>query len=252
MGGVSGSGSARTYPAKFAFGIAAKDCASDFVVFTTSTAGATAGGAHAIGFGRFSAAASGGGGYSHDHQWNEIPNADREQHRKYGTLLSARRIRQRQCGQPCCGDKQKWRYRWSDGNNPRWGGRASQCDYARDWRQFHHAYGSQREFHLFFGGTLFNGSGTPGQPTIFALNQLYADTIANSGCQTSTQAVPATFWSYNTGTGAVADLSPVLSFYDNGAQVAFMQRSGAVQASCCLNGAAARRVRLEHRRLRRA
>ena len=59
---------------------------------------------------------------------------------------------------------------------------------------------------------------------------MYAATTGNGGCQTSTQAVPATFWSYNTGNGAVADLSPVLSFYDNGAQVAFMQRSGALSS----------------------
>jgi hypothetical protein len=76
---------------------------------------------------------------------------------------------------------------------------------------------------------LAGGSGTPGQPTIFALNQLYADTT-NGGCQTPTQPVPATYWSYNTGDGAVADLSPVLSFWDNGAQVAFMQRSGGVSS----------------------
>ncbi len=29
------------------------------------------------------------------------------------------------------------------------------------------------------------GNGTKGQPTIFALNQLYADTVANGGCQTA-------------------------------------------------------------------
>ncbi len=95
MGGASGSGSARTFPAKFAFTTSTKSCTSDFVVFTTSTAGATGSGALAIGFGLFTAAAvtTPAADTVHDHQWNEIAHADREQHRKYGTLLSARRIR---------------------------------------------------------------------------------------------------------------------------------------------------------------
>src|SRR6185295_19032153 len=78
--------------------------------------------------------------------------------------------------------------------------------------------------------TAGGGAGAKGQPTIFALNQLYADTVANGGCQTATQAVPAVYWSYNTGTGSTADLSPVLSFYDGGKQVAFMQRSGGISS----------------------
>src|SRR5262249_13722773 len=66
----------------------------------------------------------------------------------------------------------------------------------------------------FAWGAQTNGTAAAGVPTIFALNQLYPDTVANGGCQTATQAVPAAFWSYNTGTGAVADLSPALSFVD--------------------------------------
>jgi hypothetical protein len=58
------------------------------------------------------------------------------------------------------------------------------------------------------------GNGTEGQPVIFALNQLYADTVANGGCQTPTQAVPATYWSYNTsgttyaGAASTTDFGP--------------------------------------------
>jgi PQQ-like domain len=64
-----------------------------------------------------------------------------------------------------------------------------------------------------------NGTGTAGQPTIVAFNQLY------SSCGTTpTQQVPATFWSYNTGTAAFAETSPVLSL--DGTQVAFVQRTG--------------------------
>jgi hypothetical protein len=74
------------------------------------------------------------------------------------------------------------------------------------------------------GNKLAGGSGTAGQPTIFALNQLYADTVANGGCQTATQAVPATMWAYTTGTNAIATTSPVISL--DGGQVAFVQHVG--------------------------
>ena len=64
--------------------------------------------------------------------------------------------------------------------------------------------------------SLTGGSGTAGQPTIMAFNQLY------SSCGTApTTAVPSTFWSYNTGVGAIAQTSPVISL--DGTQVAFVQ-----------------------------
>jgi hypothetical protein len=90
----------------------------------------------------------------------------------------------------------------------------------------------------FSWGEETSGTGTEGQPTIFALNQLYADTVPNGGCQTPTQPVPATYWSYNTGDGAIADLSPVLSFSDNGAQVAFTQRVGGLASLVLLKWSA--------------
>ncbi len=81
------------------------------------------------------------------------------------------------------------------------------------------------------GGTLSNvsvpsanlagGTGTAGQATILAFNQLYASCGASP--------TPATFWSYNTGNSAVADLSPVLSL--DGTEVAFIQRSSSNVAS---------------------
>lgn len=74
------------------------------------------------------------------------------------------------------------------------------------------------------GGNI-NGSGTAGQPTIVAFNQLY------SSCAGATIAgFPNVFWSYNTGNGAVTKTSPVLSFYDNGQQTVFVQSvSGVAQ-----------------------
>jgi hypothetical protein len=41
MGGASGVGRAGIYPAKYNFGVTTKDCANDFVVLPTNSAGAT-------------------------------------------------------------------------------------------------------------------------------------------------------------------------------------------------------------------
>lgn len=71
---------------------------------------------------------------------------------------------------------------------------------------------------------LSGGTGTAGQPTIIAFNQLYSSCGASS-----TQPIPSTYWSYNTGAGAIADTSPVVSI--NGDQVVFTQRSGGGVAS---------------------
>lgn len=59
------------------------------------------------------------------------------------------------------------------------------------------------------------GSGT--QATIMAFNNLYVGTGTDS-CGTAN---PTVYWAYNTGTGAVANLSPTLSL--DGTQVAFIQ-----------------------------
>jgi hypothetical protein len=80
------------------------------------------------------------------------------------------------------------------------------------------------------GTPLTGGSGTAGQPTIFAVNQLY------SSCASATAGPPMAFWSYNTGTGAVVDSSPILSL--DGTQVAFIQRSGSVASLVMLKWSA--------------
>jgi hypothetical protein len=73
-----------------------------------------------------------------------------------------------------------------------------------------------------------NGSGTAGQPTLIAFNQLY-----NGTCTTATgrdaaddAKAPNVMWSYNTGDGYVVETSPVLSWHDDAKQVAFIQRNG--------------------------
>ena len=64
------------------------------------------------------------------------------------------------------------------------------------------------------------GSGT--QATIVAFNNLYVGTGAGA-CGSGN---PTVYWAYNTGTGAVANLSPVLSI--DGKQVAFIQVNASV------------------------
>ena len=82
------------------------------------------------------------------------------------------------------------------------------------------------------GLNMAGGSGTAGQPTIFAVNQLYAS-CAGSGAL----GAPSLLWSYNTGNGAIADQSPILSL--DGTQVAFIQRTAGVASLVLLKWAAA-------------
>lgn len=76
------------------------------------------------------------------------------------------------------------------------------------------------------------GTTTAGQPTIIAFDQLYQDNVAPfDGCNGSWNQfgaikAPRVMWAYNTGTGYITETSPVLSYYDGGEQVAFLQRNG--------------------------
>ena len=79
-----------------------------------------------------------------------------------------------------------------------------------------------------------NGTGTAGQPTLIAFNQLYNGTctVASGRDAPDTAKSPNVMWSYNTGNGYVVETSPVLSWHDNAKQVAFIQRNtstGALQ-----------------------
>ena len=73
-----------------------------------------------------------------------------------------------------------------------------------------------------------NGTLTPGQPTIIAFNQLYQGVGACNGTwnQNGATKAPNVLWAYNTGNGAVVETSPVLSYFDDGQQAAFIQRTG--------------------------
>lgn len=77
-----------------------------------------------------------------------------------------------------------------------------------------------------FSLTRTNGTGAPGQPTLIAFNQLYQGSCNGTWNEGGTTKAPNVLWSYNTGTGYITETSPVLSYLDDGQQVAFMQRSG--------------------------
>ena len=85
-------------------------------------------------------------------------------------------------------------------------------------------------------GAAGNGAGTGGQPTLIAFNQLY------NGTCTAGQTVagyPNVYWSYNTGTGASVITSPVISYYDGGKQVAFVQSTAGVASLVLLKWSSA-------------
>lgn len=67
------------------------------------------------------------------------------------------------------------------------------------------------------------------QPTLVAYNQLYKGAAPACNATQATAGSPNIYWSYNTGTGSVAELSPALSL--DGSQVAFVQRSAALSTT---------------------
>ena len=82
----------------------------------------------------------------------------------------------------------------------------------------------------FTTGNVTNGTGTAGQPTIIAFNQLYQGAGACNGTWNGNGAVkaPSEMWAYNTGTGYSSETSPSLSYLDDGKQIAFVQRNSTV------------------------
>jgi len=229
MGGALGKGASRVYPAKYAFTTASKSCTNDFVVYTTASAGATGSGVKASLTGTFTdesennrvftitngsrvltltASDSNNTGFffvrGNDNGVTSATNLISAINRNGGYVgvtasagaakqVIVTAITQGAGGNSITAADDTGRFSWA--NSPA-------------------------------TSSFTGGSGTAGQPTIFALNQLYDDLNANGGCQTGAQPLPAALWSYNTtttGTGSTADLSPVLSL--DGTQVAFVQRT---------------------------
>jgi hypothetical protein len=227
MGGASGAGAPRLYPAKFSFSISSKSCSADFVVFTTSSAGATSTGSFYQATGTFTGLPVAGQTvtitnllYAPDQVLTLTADASVNTGLKFAVGANL----------------QDAATNLADAIERNGGTVGMTATATGAAVVLNSITANVKKADITPAETLSNfswveendGSATAGQPTVFALNQLYADTVANGGCQTPTQQVPAVYWSYNTGMGAIADLSPVLSFYDNGHQVAFVQRSGTV------------------------
>ena len=228
LGGInSGSGANGIFPAKYNFDISATpDCANDFIVYPTDAAGADNSGAAETRTGTFS----------------DRPNASRAI-----TIGTAPRSVTLTAVDTVTSNLQ-WARGGSGGTSAQraatnaanlaaavnaWTGqtgitatdlgngvvrfaRTSAGDDASDL-----PYTENLNNFLMSGTT--DGSGASGQPTIIAFNQLY-NVTCNAGRGNSN--APNVMWAYNTGTGYIAETSPVLSYFDNAKQVAFVQRNG--------------------------
>lgn len=77
----------------------------------------------------------------------------------------------------------------------------------------------------------YSTDASPGQATILAFNQLYQDGACEGAWNNNGDIrAPNVMWSYNTGTNNVVETSPVLSYLDDGKQVAFVQRNTSTNA----------------------
>ncbi len=234
MGGVSGAGHTRTFPAKFSFTTSSKDCADDFVVYTTSTGGANGSGTFRTRQGTFTGVPAAGGTFTITntvYAIDQVLTLTADATVNTGLKFAVGGTAPQAATNLAAAIARNGGVVGVTATSASGVVTVSSITHAMTTAQILVAEGLS-SFTL--TGTDTAGTGTKGQPTIFAVNQLYADNVPNGGCQTSTQAVPATYWSYNTGTGAVADLSPVLSYYDGGQQVAFVQRSSGSIASLVL------------------
>jgi hypothetical protein len=230
--GLGGVGTAGVYPAKYSFDIsAAPSCANDFVVYPTGTAGATvgAGTLETLNSTFSSAAAEGtitigavGGARSVTLTASTDLNA--------GLFFQSSATAATQAANLVAAVN-----RWSGTT----GITAAQLPvipgsgvrFSRTTQGNTVAIPITEALTNYSTGTTTGGTGSPGQPTIIAFNQLYNTTC--NATRTNT-AYPNVLFAYNTGTGAVVRTSPVISFYDNGLQIAFVQSNSSNQAQLVL------------------
>ena len=233
--GMGGSGLEGTYPAKYNFDItAAPSCANDFVVYPTNAGGSTSSGSPESWTGTFTGAPNNGqtvtiglagtrqlvltASNSNNLDKNFIATSNNTQN---ATNLAAAVNRwSSQTGYTATSSGASVTISGATTGNTNdsavtetllnfadgtwwWGGR-----YDDNWVRT-------------------QGTGTAGQPTIIAFDQLYQGTGACSGAWNNYGAVkaPRVKWAYNTGTGYSNETSPSLSYLDDGKQVAFVQRN---------------------------
>jgi hypothetical protein len=217
LGGASGAGRAGIFPAKYGASFSVADCANDFVVYTTASAGATSTGAFATQTGSFTRNPTAGQTITVTHTGSPALVLTASTTSDLGlnfliggnttaTAINLANAIARNGGTAGVTASSAAAVvtvtSLTSGTTPN-------VTLAEGLGRFTWA-----------GTSLTGGSGTAGQPTIIAFNQLYKGACGT----TATQPVPATFWAYNTGNGAVAQTSPVLS--GDGSQVAFVQTTG--------------------------
>ena len=216
LGGVSGVGKAGVFPAKYGASFASADCANDFIVYPTASAGATSTGQLSIWSGALSGQPSAGQTLtitrtgSPDLVLTASAGLNSGFNFQIGTTYTVTATNVANAIARNGGSVGVTATNPSNnvvtissitaGPNP---GITVATTLAN-----------------ITGIVITAGTNAPGQPTIVAFNQIY-----KGACGTSpTQPVPATFWSYNTGNGALVQTSPVLSL--DGTQVAFVQGTG--------------------------
>lgn len=230
--GLGGSGLPGVYPAKYTFDItAAPSCANDFVAYSTNAAGAQSSGALETRVSTFTDRPGGGDTIT------------------IGVAGTPRSVRLTARGTPATNQE--------FARGPNTGNAASRASTAATnlaaavnlWSAQTGITATANAGNVTFSrttggnsatipitdvlgnytvGAAADGTGAPGQPTIVAFNQLYQGVDACNGTWNANGAVkaPNVMWSYNTGDGYITETSPVLSYYDDGKQVAFLQRSG--------------------------
>jgi hypothetical protein len=220
MGGAGGTGVLGTYPAKYGFDInAAPDCANDFVVYGTGASGQT--GAGTMGT-RLSNAITGSVGNGNT---VTITNGTRQlvltAHATLNTGLNFANVAPN-------GNRATNLAAAINRNGGTVGVTATAVGTQVRVTAITHANPgitlAETLNNFSWGGNVPAGTGTAGQPTIIAFNQLYK-TTCDDAANPPVRPLPNTFWAYNTGVAAFVETSPILSL--DGTQVAFIERTGA-------------------------
>jgi len=223
LGGSAGVGTPGVYPAKYSFDIyATPDCENDFVVYSTATAGATQV-VNGTNNERRGLTITGDVGNGNTFTIGTVGTARSIVLTASATLNTGLNFQNITSVTVRATNLAAAANRWSHQTGITATSAAGVVTFRRN------TFGNLATIALAstltnatIGGNT-NGLGTAGQPTIIAFNELY------SSCNNDDPKQPRVFWSYNTGTGAIVETSPVLSYFDadgGGSQVAFVQRSG--------------------------
>lgn len=223
MGGAGGTGSPGIFPAKYNFDISSTpSCTDDFVVYPTSAAGAIGSGTFAAKSGTFTGNPSNG-------QTVTITNGTRVLVLTASTGSNTNLSFQRSATTSVVATNLANAINRNGGVVGVRASVAGSTVTVTSLTQGASAITVTEGLGSFTwaggNGALAGGSGTAGQPTIVAFNNIYKTTC---GGVSGSAPVPTVMWSYDTsfGTGGVVDSSPVISL--DGTQVAFIQRIAGV------------------------